>query len=616
MAITRSRPSEPRTRGVAQRLLAGETARDVAWALITIACASILLRLVLATVAHAPVVFSDELGYEKLAQSIGQTGHLALFGDRGLSYSPLYPAFLAPIFAAGASAPTAYALIKVVNAVLMSMSIFPMYKIARFVLPVRSAIIAAALSAAAPLMFYASFSMSENLAYPVCLLTIWAMLATTRTPSIRNDALLLGGVLAAVATRVQLVMLVPAALTAILLAAALDRSESVRLARRLGLAVARHILLFGVLIGGLGVAGAGALAGKGIYSVFGRYAEAARHDLPSLDRFLEMFRWHLAGVDLAVGVVPFIAAIVTAVVFARRGFRGRAVPFAAVAVSVTVWALAEVAVDAAIYDLSDIPRIHERFLIYVFPFFLVALLASVQIPAREAPAWLYVAAGAAAALLLLAIPYGTVINQPSAVDTFGLQPLAHTSRGLVVPLPHTALVALAGASVLAFLFVQVRGQLRATVILISIPLLLISGQAMNRIAAGSTFARSVLPARSDWVDAAKPKGPVVLVTGAEEATPALETAYANNSISRLYYLCRPVAGHEFGERQVTIDAAGRFHGPTGPVAAAYAVVPTRLAVQGRIVARTIPGREVLVRLPGNRLSVPPELRGAALGCGS
>ena len=127
---------------------------------------------------------------------------------------------------------------------------------------------------------------------------------------------------------------------------------------------------------------------------------------------------------------------------------------------------------------------------------------------------------------------------------------------------------------------------------------------------------SVLPARSDWVDAAKPKGPVVLVTGAEEATPALETAYANNSISRLYYLCRPVAGHEFGERQVTIDAAGRFHGPTGPVAAAYAVVPTRLAVQGRIVARTIPGREVLVRLPGNRLSVPPELRGAALGCGS
>jgi len=84
----------------------------------------VLFRVVLTTVARAPVIFSDELGYSKLAESIGRTGHLALFNQRGLSYSPLYPIVLSPIYALGVSAPTAYTLTKVVNAILMSASIF------------------------------------------------------------------------------------------------------------------------------------------------------------------------------------------------------------------------------------------------------------------------------------------------------------------------------------------------------------------------------------------------------------------------------------------------------------------------------------------------------------
>src|SRR6185437_2279295 len=120
-----------------------------------------------------------------LAQSIGMHGRLALFDNPGLSYSPLYPAVLAPIYALGASPPTAYTLIKVVNAFLMSLSVFPTYKIARFVLPRPASLIVAALSTAAPLMFYSSFSMSENLAYPVCLTTIWMMLGAIRAPSLK-----------------------------------------------------------------------------------------------------------------------------------------------------------------------------------------------------------------------------------------------------------------------------------------------------------------------------------------------------------------------------------------------------------------------------------------------
>ena len=60
---------------------------------------------------------------------------------------------------------------------------------------------------------------SESLAYPLCLLAMWTMLRAVRCPSIANDALLLAAIVLACAARLQLVALVPAALTAVLLVA-------------------------------------------------------------------------------------------------------------------------------------------------------------------------------------------------------------------------------------------------------------------------------------------------------------------------------------------------------------------------------------------------------------
>jgi len=145
---------------------------NVALWLIAIAGLSVALRIALLSEVHGPWVFMDELGYQKLAQNLGQNGHLALFEKTGLSLSPLYSVVLAPIYALGASAPTAYVWIKIVNAVLMSLSIFPVYMIARFVLPRRSSLVAAALSAVAPLMYYSALAMSENLAYPLFLTSV------------------------------------------------------------------------------------------------------------------------------------------------------------------------------------------------------------------------------------------------------------------------------------------------------------------------------------------------------------------------------------------------------------------------------------------------------------
>src|SRR5262249_26210924 len=181
-----------RAGGPAARSLPDVTARQAVLGLVAIAAFSAVLRILIVRSMHAPTIFNDELGYAKLAESIGRTGHLALFNERGLSYSPLYPVLLAPIYALGAAAPTAYSAIKSVNAVLISLSVFPTYAIARYVLSRRLSLLVVALATAAPLMAYSSYVMSENLAYPVCLVVIWRMIEAVRRPGVRNDVLLMG----------------------------------------------------------------------------------------------------------------------------------------------------------------------------------------------------------------------------------------------------------------------------------------------------------------------------------------------------------------------------------------------------------------------------------------
>ena len=187
--------------------------------LVGLAAMSAAVRAILVGWVHGPFVFMDELGYERMAQSFAQTGHFALFGKSGLAYSPLYPIVLSPIYALTSSMHSAYEWAKVENAVLISLSVFPVYAIARFVLPRGRSVGVAALSLIAPLMLYSGFEMSESLAYPLCLLAMWAMLHAVRRPSIANDALLLAAIVLASSARLQLVALVPAALTAVLLVA-------------------------------------------------------------------------------------------------------------------------------------------------------------------------------------------------------------------------------------------------------------------------------------------------------------------------------------------------------------------------------------------------------------
>jgi hypothetical protein len=586
-----------------RRLLAR---RGVALGLLGLVALSTALRIALVVRIHAPTVFSDELGYDKLAESIALKGKLALFNEEGISYSPLYSVLLSPIYGLGASAPGAYDWIKIVNSFLISLAVLPTYKIARFVLPRRSSLVVAGLSTLAPLMSYASFTMSENIAYPVCLVAIWAMLAAVREPRTKHDAVLIGVLVAATAARVQLIVLVPAALTAVLLAGVCQRDPGEGVVHSAGRRMMRHRLLFGSVGAVLVVGAVGALSGLAVFSIFGRYAKVSKAGHPSVWELLNLAVRHIAGLDLAVGVAPFVATLIAAFVFVRSGARNKALPFAAVAVSVTAWLVLEVAWDAAQFDspLGDIPRIHERFLIYVVPLFLVASVATVHIAATVSRRN-YQLAAACAALLPAVIPFNSMVNGTVSVDTFGLEPLARIVRGETVPVPHATLTAIWIALTFGLLYVAVRERLRSVVMLILIAFILISGLTWTRIQSAALFARGTLPTHRDWVDRAQNGSDVVLVTAGEFPASALETAYFNSSIARLYYVCGTNFGPDFGEQYVRIDRTGRFRVPAGPVKARYAVVPAGLVVRGRVVATNAEGKEVLVAPQDGVLSLPP-----------
>lgn len=560
-------------------------------ALVGLFAVSAVLHAIFVHFVQGPLVFMDELGYERMARSFAHAGHFSLFGKGGLAYSPLYPIVLSPIYALTSSMHTAYEWAKIENAVLISLSVFPTYGIARFALSRGRSLGVAAISVLAPLMLYSGFEMSESLAYPFCLLAIWTMLRAVRRPGVAVDALLVGAIVLASAARLQLVVLGPAALTAVLLVGlARDRLPGIRKA------ISEHRLLFGVavvvLIGGLGRA---AMNG-GNLPFAGRYSNVGTAHA-SAWRVVKLFFEHLAELDFAVGVIPFAAALLAGYALVRFRFPQRALVFASVAIACTFWMLLEVALDAAAFDatsahpsvrtaFTDLPRIHERYLIYVVPFFLVALFATVGLRRARFPRLQHlVGVAVVAALLPALIPFGTVINGTSAIDSFALQLFGRTRHGQVVPVMHATGSILLVSGILAVVFLlAASGNLppMSGVLVTGAVLLGLSTLEVAKQVTPVSRAELGLPSHADWVDrSVGADAEVGLVGGDGVRIGALrETAFWNASITRVYYTCTPAFGADFGETQV----------PSSPIRTRYAVVPAAFRVPGHVLARNPDGK--------------------------
>src|SRR5581483_6307536 len=155
--------------------------------------------------------------------------------------------------------------------------------------------------------------------------------------------------------------------------------------------------------------------GRSIYSLLGAYRAATSRSYSTHD-VLRYLLYHVAELDLYLGVVPFAALL--ALWLAPRRTHPRTRAFGVASLAIVFWVVLEVAAFASQESL----RIEERNMFYVAPLALVALLALAEedvVTRRRLP---LVAAAATAAVLPVFIPFPRFITTSAISDTFALLP--------------------------------------------------------------------------------------------------------------------------------------------------------------------------------------------------
>jgi hypothetical protein len=132
--------------------------------------------------AHAtPWLFGDELELTQLSRSIADTGHAARRGESH-SFNTLWTYVLAPAWLID-DVHTAYTTVKYVAVLVMTLTVFPAYALARQLVAPRPALFVAAASAAIPALAYSSMIVEEPLAYPYSTLCLFLILRVLVAPS-------------------------------------------------------------------------------------------------------------------------------------------------------------------------------------------------------------------------------------------------------------------------------------------------------------------------------------------------------------------------------------------------------------------------------------------------
>jgi hypothetical protein len=370
-----------------------------AW-LAAIVVVSAGVRFLLARGMVAPWIMVDELVYSELAKSFATHGHFAIRGSAaGISYGFVYPVLISPAYRLFAAVPDAYTAAKAINCVVMSLGAIPAYFLARRVLDEPLALVAAALAVAIPSLLYTGTLMTENAFYPLFLCVAFVLVRMLERPTVLNQLGVLALCLLAYGTRQQALALFPAVLTAPLLMRGLRR--------------------FAALYAGAGVIAAAVLveAARGTrpLSLLGAYETAGHHGY-SVAAIAKWLLWHVAELDLYLGIVPVAAFVVVA--FAWRRLEPAQRAFMAGTGALTVWLVLEVAAYAT---LPGVTRVEERNTFYVAPFFVIALLLWVQLGAPRPRTTALLAAGGAG-LLVSTLPYPRLIGPTTTSDTLALVP--------------------------------------------------------------------------------------------------------------------------------------------------------------------------------------------------
>ena len=111
---------------------------------------SFLLRAWLARGMVGPFIMVDELIYSELARSFAADGAFQVRDAPAAGFSLVYPVLISPAYLFVDALPTAYAVVKTLNAAFMSLAAIPAYLLARRMLAPPLSLVAAVLTVAVP----------------------------------------------------------------------------------------------------------------------------------------------------------------------------------------------------------------------------------------------------------------------------------------------------------------------------------------------------------------------------------------------------------------------------------------------------------------------------------
>jgi hypothetical protein len=156
--------------------------------------------------AHAtPWLFGDELELSQLSRAIALTGHAARRGEPH-SFDSLWTYVLAPAWRIH-NVHTAYATVKYVSVIVMTLTAFPAYALARLVAGRIASLFVAAASSVIPALAYSAMIVEEPLAYPYSTLCLFLILRMLIKPSRRWVAAAVAATIVAPLVRGELVVI-------------------------------------------------------------------------------------------------------------------------------------------------------------------------------------------------------------------------------------------------------------------------------------------------------------------------------------------------------------------------------------------------------------------------
>ena len=468
-------------------------------------------------------IMPDEAIYGERALGFWRTGHLSVVRGAGAGYSVLYPVLAGAPLSIGTPA-TGYALLKVVQALVVSLTAVPVFLYARRAMPGRWALVAAALSLASPTLLYAGFVMTEVLFYP---LAAWALLAIARavaTESRRDQLVALALIAAAVLTRTQGVVFIGVFGLAVLL----DR-------RRL-----RSFVPVWVVVG------AAILTALVLPDALGAYGPTLRAHYPI--GLAAGLTWdHFAYLALSTGVAP-IAAL--AVLTARRRLldaEGRAL--VAVALAAVLLVVPQVGIFASGYA----PHLLGRDLAALAPIlFIVLALWLSRVDVRDR---VLVVVGASEVVVLALTPWGHLIVPNATPDSFGVVVLEHANITVTIVVVALVLLVLFAAWPRLLPFVVLAALATSSIV------------ASDKIASlVRSQQASLLGGDHRWIDHAA-DGPVAeLYDGERYWNGVWQATFWNRRIDDVVSLAPTVVPGPLAQRQERVEPDGRL-----PLAARYVV---------------------------------------------